>query len=223
MIVGKVGTALAAGACVVITLAGCKGTTTIGPTTYVTVPAPRPTSSAPPSTTPAPSPRPTKAAAAMSKLPGRCDALLPLGSIVNAIGRTVGGSTAFVLGQPDPTMDRVTYINCRYGVSKKKKAAPTIEIGVSLYRSAERAEARIRPTVEDFAQHAATASETRVEGMPATVLAGGTGAGYGPTIVLAVGQRTIAVSFRPGAVASPRLVKDLVALAALAAERTSVG
>ena len=71
----------------------------------------------------------------MKKLPGECDGLLPEGSIVDAIGRTVSGGTAFVVGLPDKSIGRVTYINCRYGVAKKAPTAPAIEIGVSLVMS----------------------------------------------------------------------------------------
>jgi hypothetical protein len=213
-------------ACALLALVACKGSTQVGPTTYVTVDPPATTvTSTTPETSPTPSPTtpsasPTPTVAAMTKLPGACAGLLPLGSIIDAIGRTVGDGTAYVVGVPDPTIDRVGYINCQYGVSKQAKT-PAIEIGVSLYRTAAKAQARLQPTIEDYTQHAADASETEVEGQHATILTGGMGDDYGPTVVLAVGQRTIAVSLRPGAIAPADVSKDLTKLAALAARRTS--
>jgi hypothetical protein len=224
MIAGRTAAGAIAVACALFTLVGCTGSTTTGPTTYVTVdpPTPTPTSSAPAPTptvgTTSASPAPT--VAAMSKLPGACGGLLPLGSVVDALGRTVGSGTAFVVGVADPTIDRVSYINCRYGVSKKSSTA-AIEIGVSLYRTAAKAEARLRPTIADYTAHAAEATEAEIEGQRATVLQGGVGAGYGPTVVLAVGQRTIAVTFRANAISAAEVTKDLTKLATLAAQRTS--
>jgi hypothetical protein len=40
-------------------------------------------------------------------------------------------------------------------------------------------------------------------------------------VVLAVGQRTIAVTFRANAISAAEVTKDLMKLAALAAQRTS--
>jgi hypothetical protein len=211
-------------ACALMTLVACSGTTKVGPTTYVTVDPPTPTvtssSPAPTPTASTPTPSPTPTVAAMTKLPGACAGLLPLGSVIDTIGRTVGDGTAFVVGVPDPTIARVGYINCRYGVSKQSATA-AIEIGVSLYRTAAKAQARLQPTIADYTAHAAEASEAEVEGQRATMLEGGVGAGYGPTVVLAVGQRTIAVSLRPGVIASSQVSSDLTKLAALAARRTS--
>ncbi len=157
----------------------------------------------------------------MHKLPGGCENLLPTGSVIDALGRKVGGRTAFVVGVADPTIGRVGYINCRYGVSKRQAADPKIEIGVSLYKTPKKAAARLQPTIDDYTQHAAKAAKATVAGYPATVLTGGVGTGYGPTVVLALGQRTIAVSLRPNAFAATTVDHDLMALAALAAHRTS--
>jgi hypothetical protein len=157
----------------------------------------------------------------MRKLPGGCEKLLPTGAVIDALGRKVGGRTAFVVGVPDPTIGRVGYINCRYGVPKQQAASPKIEIGVSLYKTAKKAAARLQPTIDDYTQHAAKAAKATVAGYPATVLTGGAGTGYGPTVVLALGQRTIAVSLSPHASAATTVHRDLIALAALAAHRTS--
>jgi hypothetical protein len=156
----------------------------------------------------------------MTALPGRCDTLLPAPSIVDAVGRRIEGSTAFVVGTADSTEHKLGYLNCRYGVSPHI-ATPTVEIGVNLYRDAADAQARIAPTVDDFEANGATASQTTVGSVPATVLTGGSTTGYGPTIVLAAGQRTIVVTLRPGAFPATRTADDLTRLAALATEKTS--
>lgn len=208
-------------------LAGCTGDSTPGPTKYVTVAASNSaaarsssqTSTAASSAKPHGSPTPTTPA--FTKLRGTCDNLLPLGSVVNAVGQKIAGKVAFVVGQADADTGRLTYLNCRYGLSKQKPV-PAVEIGVNLYGSAAKAKARIRPTVDDYTAHGATATSTKVDGKLATLLDGGRGNGYGPTIVLAVDQRTVAVSLRPGAVASNRVVKVLVAVTRLAAQRTSL-
>lgn len=146
--------------------------------------------------------------------------MLPLGSIVNAIGRTIGDVTAFVVGQPDATIGRLTYLDCRYGVSRPNPI-PVIEIGVSLYRTPDKAAARVASTVDDYTRHGATATRTTVQGVPATLLEGGSGAGYGPTVVLADAQRTVVVTLRAGAIAASQVREDLLALAALALDRTA--
>lgn len=224
MVVGKSGAALAAAVAAVIALAGCTGQSKPGPTTFVTVTAGAGASGAAsrPVTTPSKRATPTPSVVAMRKLPGTCDSLLPLGSIVNALGHKVPGRTAFVVGQPDSATGRVTYLNCRYGLSRKQPS-PGVEIGVNLYRTAAKAAGRIQPTVDDYTQHGARAAQVQVEGLPATVLVGGAGAGYGPTIVLSAGQRTVVVTLRRAAVPAAGVVKDLVAVAALAVQRTSAG
>ena len=217
---------LAAGVCSAAAVAGCAPHTKVGPTTFVTVTVtPTPAASTPSSTTASPTPTTaassSSSAAVMTALPGHCESVLPLGSVVDAVGHTVPGDTAFVLGLPDPDIGRLSYLNCRYGIDKTKPAA--IEIGVSLYRTATKAESRIQPTVDDYTQHGASADETTVDGESATLLTGGTGEGYGPTIVLATGQRTVVVSMPAGTDPTSDVRKDLVALAALAVERTGLG
>jgi hypothetical protein len=215
--------ALIAAVCTATLLAGCKSQAKVGPTTVVTVTASASSAagsrSAPPS-----SPAATTAGRSappppvnMTKLPGRCENRLSDDRVEHAIGASFDGDTAFIVGLPDNATGRISYINCRYGVSGQSRQ---LEIQVSLYRTAAKAAARIRPTIDDFAHHSATATKTTVDGIPATVLDGGTGEGYGPTIVLAYGQRTLAVTFEPGAVSAARVARDLTALAALAVQRT---
>jgi hypothetical protein len=209
-------------------LAACKGATKKAPT--VTVQVTRTPSSAEHSTPShpktsakssghaSPSGATLHAGPPMSKLPGQCDGLLPTPAIVNAIGQKVRGAAVFVVGLPDHSIGRVGYINCRYGGTK---TAPAIEIQVSLYESDAKAEARIGPNRDDFVGHGAKATKTTVGGAPATLLVGASGAGYAPTIVMALGQRTIAVSIEKDAVKSDKLTHDLESLAFLAAQRTT--
>lgn len=215
--------------CACSVLAACKGAEKKAPT--VTVQVTRTPSSSVRSTPSHPktsakssghpsggSPAALHAGPPMSKLPGECDGLLPTPSIVNAIGQKVHGSAVFVVGLPDRSIGRVGYINCRYGGTK---AQPAIEIQVSLYQSDAKAAARIGPNRDDFVGHGAKATKTTVGGAPATLLIGASGAGYAPTIVMALGQRTIAVSIEQGTVQSDKLTHDLQALAFLAAQRTT--
>lgn len=203
-----------------LALAACSRETKTGPTTYVTVHPSASSTSASPSHSAAPSPSATAGLTAMRKLPGRCEDLLPIGSVMDAIGGKVGAGTAFVEGTPDAAIGRLGYLNCRYGVSKRVPA-PAIEIGVSLYKTAAKAAARLQPTIADFVQHGAHPSQTTVHGLPATLLQGGTGTGYGPTVVMSAGQRTIAVSLRAGAFPASAVTKDLTSLATLAADQTA--
>jgi hypothetical protein len=200
--------------------AGCTNTT-VGPGRTVTVEV-----TAPPASSPAPSPSGSSThtatlTAPLSKIHGRCSNLLPPGSIDAAVGGRVNGRDVFVVGLPDASISRVGYINCQYGVPRGNTDVARVEIQVSLYRTAAKAAARIRPTVEDYTQHCATAHKAKVAGYPATLLTGGSGTGYGPTALMALGQRTVVVTLRPGAFAAAHLNGDLSALAALAARRTS--
>ena len=214
------------------TLIACKGKTNVGGTTVVTVTqsAPSPSlssggasdagtagaSSSGAAATTTAGPAPT----GMTKLPGRCETLLASAAVADAIGRAFTGKTAFVVGTPDKATGRLNYINCRYGIGANPDN-PGLEIGVSLYKTAGQANARIPLTITDFENNSATATKTAVEGIAATVLTGGQSAGYGPSIVLSYGQRTIAVTFRAGEVAAADAQKDLIALAALAIHRTA--
>jgi hypothetical protein len=203
-------------------LAACSGSTGAPkPTRTVTVTVPPSTPvTTPASTSPAPTPTTSAPPAHLTKLRGRCDSRLPLLAIDNAINRDLGGKTEFVVGVPEKDIKRIGYINCRYGVTSAN-GTPAVEIGVSLYQTPAAAQARIAPTVEDYQNHGASASDVQVSGRPAKVLTGGSGAGYtAATLVLADGQRTIAVSVADPIPAAKR-TDALKALAALADRRTA--
>lgn len=206
-------------------LAACKGATQRSGTVTVSVTqTPTHTVQSTPHTSPQTTGQPNshpdtlRAGRPMSHLPGECNGLLPTPAIVNVIGKKINGPTAFVVGLPDHSISRVSYINCRYGGTKTR---PGIEIQVSLYTSDAKAAARIRPNTDDFVGHGAKATRTTVGGVPATLLIGAFGSGYPPTIIMALGQRTIAVSIEKDAVDPAKLTDDLKGLAFLAAQRTT--
>jgi hypothetical protein len=194
-------------------------------TVTVTVPASTParsTQSDPAPTTSSAAPT-SSATAHLSKLPGTCDTLLPQYAVTQAIGGAeLTGTTAFVVGQPEPDIGRIAYLNCRYGVTGTgDKATPSIEVGISLYQSAAKAAARIPATRDDYTAHGAQATETTVKGHPGVVLSGGVGDGYDvPLLVVAAGQRTVAVSVASSVATGEKAISDASALAALALERT---
>jgi hypothetical protein len=209
-------------------LAAC---TSAKPTRFVTVThtpsRPQTSVSSPPSTSaPAPSstaaPTPS-ATPTLSRLRGTCDTLLPDSDVEQALGGPLpGGTDAFVVGAPDPVIHRVGYLNCRYGVTGRGAAAtPAIEIGISLYRTAAQAAARITATVDDYDAHGAAAIDATVNGRPATILSGGAGAGYDvPLLVVAFGQRTVAVSIGSVVATGSKASTDAEALAGLALDRS---
>jgi hypothetical protein len=187
-----------------------------------TVDAPIPTASTSPSgstSASAPVVAPTPPAS-MKKLAGSCDDTLPSNLVGPAINESLPGNTAFVVGTPDRSIHRVSYINCRYGLANRD-ATPIVEIQVSLYGTGAQAKARIAPTVADYKNNGATAQQTAAaDGIPATLLTGGQSAGYDTTtLILAFGQRTVAVSVSDD-IASDKQADDLKTLAALAVKHT---
>jgi prolyl-tRNA editing enzyme YbaK/EbsC (Cys-tRNA(Pro) deacylase) len=210
--------ALAAGliaGAAVVAVAGCANRTLPGHTVYKTVTV-TPDVAASPSTSAVAAVRSRSHDVSMARLPGTCDDLLSVGTLVNTLGHDLGGRTAFVVGLPDAATGRVSYLNCRYSI---RPGAPSgrIEIGVSLYRTAAKAAARIKPTVSDYVAHGASSTTASVAGRPAELLIGGTGTDYAPTVVLADGQRTIVVTVRdPGDATS-----ELLRLALLTDRRTA--
>jgi hypothetical protein len=143
------------------------------------------------SATPSASPTPTTAAS----FNGTCDDLLPVDRVEQAMNRAVTGKTAFVVGVPDPTIGRVAYLNCRYGVQttvvkKKKTTTVALEIGISLYRTSAQATARVAGTVNAYVGNGARQQSVPVGSYNGTLL---TGSGL-PTLVVAAGPRTVAVT-----------------------------
>jgi len=177
-------------------------------------------SSAPTSASASASRAPTAAATAEPSLGGRCEDLLPVGIVNIALRRTVIGRTAFVLGVAEPDIGRLTYLNCRYGLSAPVKGkpapVPAVEVGISLYRTAAQANRRLQATIDFYRAHGAVDRAVRVgtgQGIALT--------GYGlPTLVAAAGPRTVAVTVTPKLLARGSTA-ELAALAKAALDATA--
>lgn len=140
------------------------------------------------------------------------------------MGAPVTGATSYVVGKPEPSIHRLAYLNCRYGLSgasNDPKAVPTVEIGLSLYASAADAEQRIGATVDDYTNNGATATPTTVAGHEGQLLTGGVAPDFDvPLLVVASGQRTVAVSVNARLGDEALRSKAITALAELAIRRT---
>jgi hypothetical protein len=206
-------------------VAACTSSKPVRVVTVTTTPTPPVTNTATPSpTTSGSTPNATPSASHLSSFKGTCDTLLPDGAVFNAINiDPLPGADDFVVGKADPTIHRLAYLNCRYGVTRSgSTATPPIEIGVSLYQSAAEAAQRIKSTVDDYTAHGASATATQVDGSPATMLTGGAGDGYDvPTLVTSSGQRTVAVSIDGSVATGAQADKDATLLASLALDHTA--
>jgi hypothetical protein len=204
----------------VLLLTGCskadpKATTA---TTSAVTPTSSTTSSSAGSSPTASSP---SASAVPASFNGTCGDLLPVTALDLAISRPIVGQTAFIVGVAEPNIGRVAYLNCRYGVTtalvKKKKVTTTkVEIGISLYKSADQATRRVQGTIDDYRSHGAAPTNVAVGQFPGTVLLG-----YGdPTVVVGAGPRTVAVSMNAKLVPAGQTSKTLVAMAKAALDAT---
>jgi hypothetical protein len=165
-----------------------QGSTQAPKTVYITA------SSTPPSTSASASPSTTAAPRPVTKLTATCDSVMPLLDLQDALDVDIAGKTSFVVGLPDRGIGRLAYINCRYGLVGGATAVPKVEIGVSLYNSAAQAAKRLDGTIADYVDHGATRTPITVSGHDGSILVG-SAPGYDvPLLVVASGQRTIAVS-----------------------------
>jgi hypothetical protein len=182
-----------------------QGSTQPPKTVYVTG------SSTPPVTSASASPSSTAPRLA-TKLTATCESVMPLLDLQDAIDVDISGKTSFVVGLPDRGIGRLAYVNCRYGLVGGASAAPKVEIGVSLYKSPAQATKRLDGTIADYVDHGATQTPITVSGHEGSILAGSSAKGYDiPLLVVASGQRTIAISvisrLVPTSVRSARLGK----------------
>jgi hypothetical protein len=165
-------------------------------------------------------PSPTAVATGEPTLGGRCEDLLPIGTVNIALRRTVVGRTAFVLGVAEPDIGRLTYLNCRYGLAEPVKGKPApvplVEIGVSLYHSTAQANRRIQATIDYYRAHGAADRAVRVGSGQGTLF---TGFGL-PTLAVAAGPRTVAVTVSPKLLA-PRSTAELASLAKAALDASA--
>lgn len=159
----------------------------------------------------------------LTKIAGTCDTLLPDSAVTAALGVTqLPGADSFVVGQPEKDIGRLAYLNCRYGLTGKGAAAvPKVEIGISLYATPAKAAARLSATADDYAAHGATSADVTVDGLPGKLLTGGSGTGYDvPLLVVASGQRTVAVGVAASVATGDKVSKASADLATLAVQRT---
>jgi hypothetical protein len=166
---------------------------------------------------------PTSTAASQpTKLPSTCETLLSPYNVDQAVGTSVRGPTAFVVGTADPGIGRLAYLNCRYGITGRGAAAvPKIEIGVSLYGTPQQAAARVTATRSDYGVHGATGIDVPIGTETGRYITGGKGAGYtDPLLVVAAGPRTVAVSIAPALATGVKAQQDAVKLAQLTLQRT---
>lgn len=126
---------------------------------------------------------------------GRCEDLLPLSLVTDALQRPVVGRTSSIVGVAEPNIGRLAYLNCKYGITtatvKKKPVTTTgVEIGLSLYSTAQQAAKRVQATVDYYLSLGASAHPIRVGQNAGQIMLG-----VGDTlIVVAAGPRTAAIS-----------------------------
>jgi hypothetical protein len=226
MSAGAIGRLLAIGMLLVAALAACTKAPASSSTRTVTITASGAASgSSSASASASPSPSPTQPATPMTKFSGTCYSLLTLYDVQRTAGYPIGGKTAFIVGVPDKTLGRLTYLNCRYGLPATPpggSATPQIEINVALYGTAADAAKRAASTVSDYVANGATPAQVTIADNPGTILIGGTGAGYSvPLLVASSGQRTVAVSLNKGGLPSTRRTQILSDLGALALTNTA--
>lgn len=216
---------LAVGVLVVAALAACTKAPASSSTHTVTITASGPTSGSSASSSSASSATSSQPATPMTKFSGNCYALLTLYDVQRAAGYTIGGKTAFIVGVPDKTLGRLSYLNCRYGLpaaAPGRSATPQIEINVALYRTPAQAQKRAASTVSDYVANGATATQVTIGDVPGTILTGGLGAGYSvPLLVTSSGQRTVAVSLNKSGLSAARRTQILSNLGALALTNTA--
>lgn len=143
------------------------------------------------STSPGLSASPTPSA---SPITGECGSVLPISALEQVMGIPVIGKTNFIVGTPEPDIDRISYLNCRYGLADAVAGQPDpvaqVEVGVSAYGSPASAAQRVQGTVEAYRGQGATQSVVPVGPASGTILIGS----GEPTLVVASGNKTVAVT-----------------------------
>lgn len=139
-------------------------------------------------TTARPTPAPAPAA-----LPDNCGALLPVTELDAALGTGLPGSVSYVRGEPIAGIGRTDRITCGYGIVIGEDASPLpplLEISVASYTDDAAAADRIGVTTVDRQSAGDRVEDTEVEGLPAVLLTGVTGA----TLVFADGPWTYSLT-----------------------------
>jgi hypothetical protein len=142
------------------------------------------------STSSSATPTPTPSLTVSTK---ECSGVVPVTALDTVVGQPIIGMTNFVVGVADPTIDRLAYINCKYGITQtagQPDSAPQVEIGVSQYSTAAVAATRVQGTVEAYRNQGATSSTISIGTDKGTILVGS----GDPTLVVASGNKTVAVT-----------------------------
>ncbi len=157
----------------------------------------------------------------MKRLGVICADVLPKFDVDDALGRQLLGKTAFVVGLPDHAIGKLGYINCQYGVGTGAAAVPQVEVTVSLYNTPAQAARRAAVTLTDYRDHGAALTATTVAGHDGSILVGGRSSGYDvPLLVVASGQRAVAVSVASSVVPAAKRNEIMTKIAALVVTRS---
>ncbi len=152
-------------------------------------------------------PTPTATAAA---LPETCDDALPLLDLDRALGTTLVGRTTYIEGAPDPEINRTGRMTCRYGIPVGRAGSHRLELSVSTYTDEASAADRVEVTVLSARQQGSRSAEVRVGGEQGFLLTRG---GIRPTLVVASGTRTVALTVANGVLTNAQTQPALVRVA----------
>jgi hypothetical protein len=147
------------------------------------------------------------ATATVAALPETCDDALPLLDLDRALGTTLVGRTSYIEGEPDPKINRTGRMTCRYGIPVGRAGSHRLELSVSTYTDEASAADRVEVTVLSARQQGARSAEVRVGGEQGFLLTRG---GIRPTLVVASGTRTVALTVANGVLTSAQTQPALV-------------
>ncbi len=126
-------------------------------------------------------------------LPADCDGVLSVANVSHALGKPVKGKTVFLRNVALPKIKRTGRVTCYYGVKTTISKSP-VQAGLSAYSTEEAATSRVAITVAAEQSAGAIVRATKIGDVAGTVLVGRTGS----LLVMAQGQRTLAVSLAKG-------------------------
>jgi hypothetical protein len=123
-------------------------------------------------------------------LPAGCDQLLPFTDLDEALGRPLFGQSRYVRGVAEPAIGRTGRVTCQYGLAADGRGPALLEVGVSTYKDAGSATARVAATVAALRGGGTSQKTATVAGQQATLI--GTKTDY--NLVVATDDRTVAVT-----------------------------
>ena len=138
--------------------------------------------------------------------------LLSLEAIDAGLGVRISGSTQYVVGVPEPEIGRTGRVTCSYGVLPNGDGTftpPLVQASVFTYDSVESAVDRIDTVVTQSRNAGERTQDVPVGSYQGVVMINVTQA----TLVVAVDDRTYAITLAPGLVADDQLNTALASLA----------